>query len=60
MLSEPIAVTLLVIEALEALDVPYLIGGSLPAQYTAWRGRPRTPTWWPICVSSTPTPWPRP
>jgi len=29
MLSEPIAVTLLVIEALEALDVPYLIGGSL-------------------------------
>lgn len=29
MLPEPIAVTLLVIEALEALDVPYLIGGSL-------------------------------
>ena len=29
MLSEPVAVTLLVIEALEALDVPYLIGGSL-------------------------------
>ncbi|MDY7076966.1 MAG: hypothetical protein SXV54_08580 [Chloroflexota bacterium] len=29
MLSEPIAVTLLVIDALEALDVPYLIGGSL-------------------------------
>ena len=29
MLSEPIAVTLLVIEALEVLDVPYLIGGSL-------------------------------
>ena len=29
MLSEPIAVTLLVIEALEALNVPYLIGGSL-------------------------------
>ena len=29
MLSEPIAVTLLVIEALETLDVPYLIGGSL-------------------------------
>ena len=29
MLSEPIAVTLLVIEALQALDVPYLIGGSL-------------------------------
>jgi len=29
MLSEPLAVTLLVIEALEALDVPYLIGGSL-------------------------------
>ena len=29
MLAEPIAVTLLVIEALEALDVPYLIGGSL-------------------------------
>ena len=29
MLSEPIAVTLMVIEALEALDVPYLIGGSL-------------------------------
>jgi len=28
-LSEPIAVTLLVIEALEALNVPYLIGGSL-------------------------------
>jgi len=29
MLPEPIAVALLVIEALEALDVPYLIGGSL-------------------------------
>lgn len=29
MLPEPVAVTLLVIEALEALDVPYLIGGSL-------------------------------
>ena len=29
MLSEPIAATLLVIEALETLDVPYLIGGSL-------------------------------
>ncbi len=29
MISEPVAVTLLVIEALEALDVPYLIGGSL-------------------------------
>lgn len=29
MLSEPIAVTLLVIDALETLDVPYLIGGSL-------------------------------
>jgi hypothetical protein len=29
MLSEPVAVTLLVIEALEALGVPYLIGGSL-------------------------------
>jgi len=29
MLSEPLAVTLSVIEALEALDVPYLIGGSL-------------------------------
>jgi hypothetical protein len=29
MLPEPIAVTLLVIEALEALDAPYLIGGSL-------------------------------
>jgi len=29
MLSEPVAVTFLVIEALEALDVPYLIGGSL-------------------------------
>lgn len=29
MLSEPIAVTLSVIEALEALEVPYLIGGSL-------------------------------
>ena len=28
MLSEPIAVTLQVIEALEALEVPYLIGGS--------------------------------
>lgn len=27
--SEPVAVTLLVIEALEALGVPYLIGGSL-------------------------------
>jgi hypothetical protein len=29
MSSEPVAVTLLVIQALEALDVPYLIGGSL-------------------------------
>jgi len=29
MLSEPLAVTLLVIETLEALDVAYLIGGSL-------------------------------
>lgn len=29
MLAEPIAVTLLVIEALEELNVPYLIGGSL-------------------------------
>ena len=29
MLSEPIAVTLMVIEALEAMDIPYLIGGSL-------------------------------
>jgi hypothetical protein len=29
MLSEPVAVTLLVIQALEALNVPYLIGGSL-------------------------------
>lgn len=29
MLPEPIGVTLLVIEVLEALDVPYLIGGSL-------------------------------
>ncbi|MCD6553417.1 MAG: hypothetical protein J7M16_05345 [Anaerolineae bacterium] len=29
MLSEPIAVTLLVIEVLERLNVPYLIGGSL-------------------------------
>ena len=29
MLSEPVAVTLSVIEALEALGVPYLIGGSL-------------------------------
>lgn len=29
MLSEPIAVTLSVIEMLEALDIPYLIGGSL-------------------------------
>jgi hypothetical protein len=28
MLSEPIAVTLLVIKALEAIKVPYLIGGS--------------------------------
>lgn len=29
MLSEPVAVTMLVIEALETLGVPYLIGGSL-------------------------------
>ena len=29
MLPEPVAVTLLVIEALEGLGVPYLIGGSL-------------------------------
>jgi len=29
MLTEPIAVTLLVVEALEALDVPYFIGDSL-------------------------------
>jgi hypothetical protein len=31
MLSEPLAVTLVVIDALEALNVPYLIGGSLAA-----------------------------
>lgn len=31
MLPEPIAVTLLVIDALEALNVPYLIGGSFAA-----------------------------
>jgi hypothetical protein len=31
MLSEPIAVTLVVIDALEALNVPYLIGGSFAA-----------------------------
>ncbi len=31
MLSEPIAVTLQVIEALDALNVPYLIGGSFAA-----------------------------
>ena len=31
MLAEPIAVTLQVIEALEALNVPYLIGGSFAA-----------------------------
>lgn len=31
MLSEPVAVTLLVIDALEALNVPYLIGGSFAA-----------------------------
>lgn len=38
MLTEPIAVTLLVIEALEQLDVPYLIGGSLAsARYGAVR-----------------------
>ena len=29
--AEPIAVTLLVIDALEALHVPYLIGGSFAA-----------------------------
>jgi len=29
MLAEPLAITLLVIEAFERLDVPYLIGGSL-------------------------------
>jgi hypothetical protein len=29
MLPEPVAVTLLVIEALDALGAPYLIGGSL-------------------------------
>jgi len=29
MLPEPVAVTLLVIQALDALDAPYLIGGSL-------------------------------
>ena len=29
MLPEPLAVTLLVIDALEQLDIPYLIGGSL-------------------------------
>jgi hypothetical protein len=29
MLAEPLAVTLVVIEAFEKLDIPYLIGGSL-------------------------------
>ena len=29
MLTEPIAVTLLVVDALDDLDVPYFIGGSL-------------------------------
>ncbi|NOZ50823.1 MAG: hypothetical protein GXP37_12380, partial [Chloroflexi bacterium] len=38
MTSEPIAVTLLVIEALEALDVPYFVGGSLAS---ALHGEPR-------------------
>lgn len=38
MTSEPIAVTLLVTEALEALDVPYFVGGSLAS---ALHGEPR-------------------
>jgi hypothetical protein len=33
MLPEPVAVTLLVVEALEELDVPYLIGGSLASAF---------------------------
>ena len=38
MLAEPLAITLLVIEAFERLDVPYLIGGSLASALhgTAW------------------------
>ena len=39
MLPEPIAVTLIVIEVLETLNVPYLIGGSLAS--TSY-GRVRT------------------
>jgi hypothetical protein len=39
MISEQIAVTLLVIDALEKLNVPYLIGGSLAS---ATYGIPRT------------------
>ena len=29
MLNEPVAVTMVVIDALNALEIPYLIGGSL-------------------------------
>lgn len=38
MITEPIAVTLVVIQALESLGVPYLIGGSLAS---ALHGVPR-------------------
>jgi hypothetical protein len=37
MLAEPIAVTFLVIEALEKLGIPYLIGGSLASAITSDR-----------------------
>ena len=39
MLNEPIAVTMVVIDALNALEIPYFIGGSL-ASSTVWSERP--------------------
>jgi hypothetical protein len=35
-LPEPIAVTLLVIDVLEQLDIPYVIGGSLASTQRGW------------------------
>ena len=51
MLAESIAVTLLVVNALDTLGVPYAIGGSLAsAVHGVMREQPWTPTWLPTCV----------
>jgi hypothetical protein len=42
--SEPVAVTLLVVEALERLGVPYLIGGSLGDYVQSGRLYPQAAT----------------